>query len=162
MTPSPVQQLWASVPGYHCFGCAQNNPRGLGLQFFEDGDEVVARTTLDDSFSSYPGVVHGGIIATLLDEVMGNAVFILHRRLSWTVGSHLQFFEPLLTHRACEIRARIVQTEGEMRTVKGRVLGPEGQLCARATSTFKAITRSDVRALAPDLLHNNIGAYLAD
>ena len=56
----------------HCFVCGVENPRGLHLRFYESGPgEVIAECTVPPEYQGYPGVVHGGIIAAMLDEVAG-------------------------------------------------------------------------------------------
>ena len=58
-----------------CFGCGAANPIGLHLEFArsEDGS-VVCMKTVSDTFEGPPGYVHGGIIATMLDETMSKTV----------------------------------------------------------------------------------------
>ena len=55
-----------------CFACGRKNPRGLYMTFYDDGERrVVSRYTVDPLYQSYPGIVHGGVVATMLDEVVG-------------------------------------------------------------------------------------------
>ena len=57
-----------------CFVCGLKNPFGLHLAFYFNGPgEVVVETTLGEEYQSYPGVVHGGIVAAILDEVAGRS-----------------------------------------------------------------------------------------
>jgi len=57
-----------------CFGCGQANAEGLRLEFFLAGDGgVVTLPTVADRFEGHPGYLHGGIIATLLDEAMSKS-----------------------------------------------------------------------------------------
>ena len=63
----------ATVEAYpHCFGCGQENPIGLRLSPHVDGDAVVASFVPKDDHQGWPGIVHGGIIASLLYEVLEN------------------------------------------------------------------------------------------
>jgi acyl-coenzyme A thioesterase PaaI-like protein len=59
-----------------CFVCGLQNPIGLKLAFYEDPEagRVQAEFVVPDEYQSYPGVVHGGIVATILDEISGRAV----------------------------------------------------------------------------------------
>ncbi len=58
----------------NCFICGVENPRGLHLRFYDTGPgEVTAKITVPPEYQGYPGVVHGGIIAAMLDEVAGRA-----------------------------------------------------------------------------------------
>jgi uncharacterized protein (TIGR00369 family) len=66
-------------PNSHgCFVCGIGNPIGLKMVFYEDHEkaQVRAELTVPDSYRSYPGVVHGGIVATILDETSGRALMI--------------------------------------------------------------------------------------
>ena len=58
-----------------CFGCGNNNPIGLKLNFRLDGENARAEFTPGEHFQGWPGVVHGGIIICLLDEAMGYAAY---------------------------------------------------------------------------------------
>lgn len=58
----------------HCFACGVHNPIGLKLQFYQTApDEVTAEYTVPEKYEGYPGIVHGGITATILDEAVGRA-----------------------------------------------------------------------------------------
>jgi len=58
----------------HCFVCGLDNPFGLHLRFYDTGPgEVTAEITIPNSYQGYPGVVHGGIVAAMLDEAAGRA-----------------------------------------------------------------------------------------
>ena len=59
----------------HCFVCGIENPVGLHLRFYKTGPgEVTADYTAPEHFQGYPGVLHGGIVATILDETAGRAL----------------------------------------------------------------------------------------
>ncbi|MFN8543911.1 MAG: PaaI family thioesterase [Candidatus Binatia bacterium] len=68
MNETDAQQLRFPVD-LGCFGCSPTNPLGLKASFLRRGDRVVADYTVADAYHGAPGVVHGGIVATLLDEV---------------------------------------------------------------------------------------------
>lgn len=63
---------------YGCFICGLSNSIGLKMVFHEDREQktVVARLTIPERYRSYPGVVHGGIVATILDETSGRALMV--------------------------------------------------------------------------------------
>ena len=57
-----------------CFVCGLENPYGLHLRFFDsEPGEVIAEVTVPEQFQGYPGIVHGGIIAAMLDEAAGRS-----------------------------------------------------------------------------------------
>ncbi len=62
----------APVPYPECYGCGSENPIGLRLEFEFDGNELRAGFSPQDHHQGYPGIVHGGVISSLLYEVMAN------------------------------------------------------------------------------------------
>lgn len=55
-----------------CFACGRDNPVGLGMSFEPDGEEMLGRFTPGQVHQGFPGLLHGGIMATLLDETMAH------------------------------------------------------------------------------------------
>ncbi len=62
-------------PARFCFGCGPENPRGLGLKFRMEPGRAVAEFSPEDYLQGFPGFVHGGGVATMLDEAMGWAAY---------------------------------------------------------------------------------------
>lgn len=89
-----------------CFGCGQDNPIGLKLKFMEEGDEFWAEYMPREVYQGYPGILHGGIISTLLDEVMVNQM--LYRGISTvTVELNVRFKKPVPIGRKLRVTSRI-------------------------------------------------------
>ena len=66
---------WIGIDGYYCFGCCPTNDAGIKMEFYEDGDEVVSFWQANEHYQSYLNTLHGGIQATLIDEIAGWVVF---------------------------------------------------------------------------------------
>ena len=60
---------FAGRSGYNCFGCSPDNKLGLQLSFLNEGEYIVARWLPQPQFQGYHNLLHGGIQATLLDEI---------------------------------------------------------------------------------------------
>ena len=111
-----------------CYACGVENPAGLHLHFYEDDDgRVVVHFTPADVYQGYPGVLHGGIICTLLDETIGRALL---RDDYWAVTGKLEvrFRKPVpigepITVIGEVVRAsrRAVEGPGEIRLGDGTV-----------------------------------------
>jgi acyl-coenzyme A thioesterase PaaI-like protein len=107
----------ASVPieargDHHCFGCGRLNPHGLKLRFFADPDgSVWARWHPAPEAQGYGGIAHGGMITTVLDEVMG---WVLSYRQIWAVTGRLNvtFRKPVEIGVETLARAWIVADHG--------------------------------------------------
>jgi uncharacterized protein (TIGR00369 family) len=96
-----------------CFVCGVENPYGLKMKFYEDGDDgIYTEIVVPERFQGYPGVVHGGIIASMLDEVSGR---------SFMIGDDQKFF----VTAELKIRYRKPVPIGQTLILKGRK-GPDG------------------------------------
>ena len=68
-----ISNPWLHKEGYYCFGCAPTNPIGLHMEFFEEGDQIISFWRPQDHFQGWVGVLHGGIISTLIDETANSS-----------------------------------------------------------------------------------------
>jgi acyl-coenzyme A thioesterase PaaI-like protein len=97
----------APVPYPHCYGCGSENAVGLHLEFEFDGTELRADFTPQDHHQGYPGIVHGGVIMSLLYEVMANI-----RRYSGDEAvlrrSTVEFQRPVPVGERLLVTARVV------------------------------------------------------
>ena len=148
---TPLALPWA---GFGCFGCSSENAAGLALslQRLPDG-RVAARTTLPERYASYPGIVHGGIISTLVDEVMGNLIAIDHGLLAFCATLRTRMLAPVRTGRPYLTAARLVGTSAGTGASAGTVraeadvLDADGEVCVMASGTYQPISAADARAL---------------
>ena len=70
-----ISNGYVSLKDYNCFGCSPNNGNGLRLHFYSEGDFVISKWTPTHDFEGYHNVLHGGIQATLLDEIANWSVY---------------------------------------------------------------------------------------
>ena len=111
-----------------CFGCGRKNPIGLKLSFTREGDTLRAEFTPGTVHQGWPGIVHGGILAALLDEAMSNAVYgegvtCLTASLQTRLRQPAKVNEPLLiTARVTRNRKRLVETEARLCLKDGTVV----------------------------------------
>ena len=119
-----------------CFGCGQANPIGLHLEFFlaEDGS-VVCPTEIPDTYEGPPGYVHGGIIATLLDETMSKAVRS-HGLVAMTRQMEIDYLRPVASLSAIRLQGRVSHSEGRKHWTEARILDPHGTTLAEAKGLF--------------------------
>ena len=133
---------------HHCFGCGQLNPRGLGLTFYHDaeGDGVWARFTPAQVHEGFPGMAHGGIISTLLDEAMAWAI---SSRGIWAVTGTMMvaYRRPVETGVPIRTSGRLVEERGRKLTLAEDLRREEDDvLLAEATATFVKVPEE--RAMA--------------
>ncbi|MGC9159597.1 MAG: PaaI family thioesterase [Terracidiphilus sp.] len=122
-----------------CFGCSPDNPHGLRLDFFLDpGGMVVCLPTVPDRFEGPPGHVHGGILATLLDEVMSKSVRSLGVR-ALTRQMEIDYLRPVPVETPLRVEGRMVRAEGRKYWTEARILSQENRILAQAKGLFVAL-----------------------
>ena len=126
--------------GYNCFACAPNNPCGLKMEFYEDGDEVVSFWQPDGNFQSWIDTLHGGIQATLLDEVGGWFVFRKYQTSAMTTNLNIKYKAPVLISSKLEIRARKKEQKRAF-VILEITLKADGKLCSVAEATYFTFPR---------------------
>jgi uncharacterized protein (TIGR00369 family) len=120
----------------HCFVCGVQNPFGLGLHFADDGASAVrAEFTVPERFNGYPGVVHGGIVAAILDETSGRALLARgheHKNLFVTLKMEIRYRQPTPTDTPLTAVGSIVKAGASRATVHGEIRLPDGTVTAEA------------------------------
>ncbi len=111
-----------------CFVCGLENPIGLRLSFYEDEDgHVTATWTPGEEHQGYPGQLHGGIVAALLDEALGRTVvnrdlWIVTAKMEIRYRNPIPVGEPLtVIAELTRVSKRVVEAQGELRLSDGRV-----------------------------------------
>jgi acyl-coenzyme A thioesterase PaaI-like protein len=107
--------------GGMCFGCSRENPSGLRLRFFRDGDGVRCETTITPAHQGAPTVVHGGIQAVLLDETCCGAAYFTTGDFVVTGELNLRYRRPCPIDRPLVVRARIVAREERYLLIRGEI-----------------------------------------
>lgn len=117
-----------------CFACGMENPAGLQLRFSDDGaNEVFADFTIAPDHQGYPGVVHGGVVAAILDEVGGRTVMIGdHLRFFMTAKMEIKYRQPVPVGSPLRAVGRLVKQRDRSTTAHAEIRSPEGDVLAEA------------------------------
>lgn len=139
-----------------CWGCGPHNPIGIRLRFYVEGDEVVSRFTPMQGYEGPPGIFHGGLQATLLDEVAGWTLVGLRKCMGFTTSMQVRYMRPVRINQEVVARGRITHEEGSSITIR-TALEQEGRVACRATVTYRipdraAAERTLGRELPPEWL----------
>lgn len=119
-----------------CFGCSPSNPSGLGLRFRRRGEEVEAQYTIPDHFHGAPGVAHGGIVATLLDEVSCAAVVFVEDQYVVTGELTVRFVKPVPVNEPLTISAQVIDRSHPKYLIVEAHVEQGNQSLARSTGKF--------------------------
>lgn len=91
-----------------CFGCSASNPAGLAMKFRRRGEEVYAEYSIPERFHGAPGIAHGGIVATILDEISCAAVVFLDDRFVVTGELNVRFERPVPVEVPLKVQAEVI------------------------------------------------------
>ena len=128
-----------------CFGCGPSNDQGLRLQFLRHEDGTVeTRHRTAAHHCGLDTVVHGGIQASILDEVMGVAAQLslpegATNRACVTAEMHLSYRAPVPMADEVVARARLVRVEGRDVHVEAAIVDAEGNELTRAVSRWRQL-----------------------
>jgi uncharacterized protein (TIGR00369 family) len=134
----------ARVAQNRCFGCGPASPAGLHLEFMlaEDGS-VVCLPTVPDRFEGPPGYLHGGIIATLLDEAMSKSVRA-RGLAAMTRQMEIGYLRPVHSATPFRLEGRLLRSDGCKHWTEARILDHRGHVLAEAKGVFIEVRRGHV------------------
>jgi len=119
-----------------CFGCGPANPIGLHLDFFLAEDHsVVSLPTIPDTYEGPKGYLHGGIIATLLDEAMSKSIRAAGF-IAMTRNMEVDYLRPVPSEKPIRLEGRIARSEGRKHWAEAKILNAEGTTLAHAKGLF--------------------------
>lgn len=151
-TPDHFQKY---MPGDVCFGCGSENPAGLHIHSYWEGDESVCRWKPKDIHQGWDGITCGGIIATLIDchsmaTAMATAIRNEGRALGtephyrFATGSmNIKYLKPTHNDRTLELRAHVTEIKNEKKYTVECGLYVDGEKTAEATVVAFLVYRSD-------------------
>ena len=119
-----------------CFGCGPANPTGLHLEFMlASNGTVVCQAMIPDTFEGPHGLVHGGIIATLLDETMSKAVRS-HNVVGMTRHMEVDYLRPVPSCTSIRLEGRVYRNEGRKHWAEASIQSDEGTTLAHGKGLF--------------------------
>jgi acyl-coenzyme A thioesterase PaaI-like protein len=123
--------------GSTCFGCGAENPQGLQLRFFETDEGVEVDYVSPPHLDGAPGIIHGGIQGTLLDEAMCMAVYA-KRGIGVVTGElTVRYRKPVPSGTPLVVRGRILEQRGRSFLIEGGIhLAETGEELTRARGRF--------------------------
>ena len=122
-----------------CFVCGMNNSFGLKSRFYELEDgQLLAIFTPEDGHQGYPGRLHGGIAATILDETIGRAIMLAHSGNIWgvTIDFSMKLRKPVPINGEVRVLARIVSEGKRSFKGEGEILLANGQVAVEGKGRY--------------------------
>lgn len=128
---------WKGLKGYYCFGCSPENPMGVKMEFYEDGDEIVSFWKPKPEYQGWLDTLHGGIQAVLLDEICAWVIVSKLQTTGVTSKMETRYRKSISTNDTLlEIRASIQEQKRNIILVKATIYNSAKEICTEAVCTY--------------------------
>jgi len=105
-----------------CVVCSFGNGNGLHLEFYAaDNGNVTATFQCDEAFEGYPGILHGGVISSILDGAMGHCMFA-RGQAAVTVEMTIRFRHPVITGHEATVLAQITRSSHPLYLLEAEII----------------------------------------
>ena len=122
---------------HNCFGCSPVNASGLQMKFFANRDTVISNITIPDHLCGWSNIAHGGVLTTVLDEIMSWAALHFLKRITMTRSIRIEFIKPVYIRNLLKAEGRVVeQTDKHGAVMEGILYNDKGVVCAKSTADF--------------------------
>lgn len=128
---------WRGMDGYRCFGCDPRSEQGLRMEFYEDGDRIVSRWRPRPEFQGWVDTLHGGIQATLADEISSWVVFRKFQTSGVTSRMEVRYLKPIHTSEDhITLQATVVRQRRNIVDIEVKIFNSQDQLCTEALCIY--------------------------
>jgi acyl-coenzyme A thioesterase PaaI-like protein len=136
-----------------CFVCGESNPRGMNLRFETDGQSVRTHFQTRAEHAGFRDTVHGGLIATLLDEIMVWACAVRTRRFSFCGELKVRFLHPLRPGETATASAELVANRRErLFEAKAELRNAAGLVVATASGKYLPVKPAEAANMVSDFV----------
>jgi len=142
------------LPHTHsCFVCGESNAVGLKLRFTTDGRVVQTRFRLRPAHIGFRNVVHGGLLTTVMDEIMVWACAVPTRRFAFCAELTARFLNPVRPDDEIVATGELLANrKNRLFEAKALLANPSGEPFAEATGKYFPIPKSDLTGMLTDLI----------
>ncbi|MEI8202634.1 MAG: PaaI family thioesterase [Bacteroidota bacterium] len=128
-----LKNPYTRFKSYNCFGCSPDNILGLKMEFYNDGEKLIAKWIPSHQFEGYLNVLHGGIQATLLDEISGWVVNTKAQTSGVTMSMEIKFLKPVHVDQGeITIHAWVKEINRKIATIESELYNSVNEKCASA------------------------------
>eukprot|EP00698_Gefionella_okellyi_P016502 TRINITY_DN4723_c0_g1_i1.p1 TRINITY_DN4723_c0_g1~~TRINITY_DN4723_c0_g1_i1.p1 ORF type:complete len:199 (+),score=22.85 TRINITY_DN4723_c0_g1_i1:152-748(+) len=139
----PIPITLAEQPGFNCFGCASHNPAGLKLTFFANRkQEVGCVYKASSDHVSFAGIVHGGILATVIDDLSYYCLLYHVGRPGLTTNVNVNYRKPAFAKNELTGLSVLASQDERQAVIGVRLLDSSGAVCAEGTTTYALVNKT--------------------
>ena len=122
---------------HNCFGCGPANTHGLQMKFFTDDEAVFSWLKIPDHMCGFDNIIHGGIISTILDEIMSWSAIYLLKKLILTKSMTIEFIKPIYMGMELKTEGIVFEHKKKREVVmQGLIYDTKDILCARSKGIY--------------------------
>jgi len=116
---------------YNCFGCSPNNQMGMQMEFVDAGDLIICEWQPKEHLQGYENILHGGIQATLMDEIASWFVYTKLETGGVTSRVSVRYKSPVFTNRGkIKITAELKEINRNLANITTKIFDADGKLCS--------------------------------
>ena len=124
-------------PEHGCFGCGALNPQGLKMKFSTDGKRIYSFLRVPATMTGWDRTVHGGVLATILDEIMGWAVLCLLKMIGVTKSMTTEFLRSVNSDESLTVVGAVQEKSSDRSALMAGVIYNRDDVpCVKATALF--------------------------
>ncbi len=133
---------------HNCFGCSPINPSGLHMKFYTNDASVFSEVTVPKNLCGWNNLIHGGVLSTILDEIMSWAAIYLLKRITLTKSMTIDFLKPLYIDHALKAEGKVLERVGKHEAVmEGILSNHNGTICTRSTAKLDVFSPAVAKRL---------------
>jgi uncharacterized protein (TIGR00369 family) len=147
----------------HCFGCSQKNPHGLKMKFYTDETTLYSWLSVPPHLCGWEGIVHGGVLSTMLDEIMGWSAIYTLRQIVMTKSMTIDYLKPVYIEDKLRVEGKVIERVSDREVIiEGKLYKEDNVLCAQTRGTFAVFTANAIKRMKimPQEVIDSFGEYL--
>lgn len=139
---------WKGKEGYNCFGCCPDNPLGVHMEFFEDGDKIISFWRPQHHYQGWVNTIHGGILATLIDETAGWVVFRKLQTSGMTTRLDLRYKKAVSTQESqITLRGELIDCKHHLATIHVVLENSHNETCVEGNVVYYVMDSDKAKAM---------------
>ena len=133
---------------HDCFGCSPKNSHGLRMKFFSGEGALFSWLSVPGHLCGWENLVHGGVLAAILDETMGWTAIHFLKKFALTNSMTVEYKKPVRIGEEIRVEGRVLEAVGKREaTVAGLIYKGGDVLCAKSVGTFRLFTPGAIARL---------------
>lgn len=148
------------LQGGYCFACGTANPIGLNLQFYRFGNSVCSDITLGKYYEGWQNMAHGGIISTLLDEVMSWTIIYFKKVFFVTRKMEVKYVNPVLVGIPLTVKGMLRDESAPPKLIaRAEIRDDKGKLLVRSKGEFVILPEERLSSVPDDLKQSMLSLF---